>query len=35
MFGLEDITPRSILMVVMMVIVKGGDVMNETASEEE
>ena len=31
-FGLEDITPRSIL---MMVMVKGESAMNETAIEEE
>ena len=34
-FGLEDITSRSISMMAMMVMVKGENAMNETASEEE
>ena len=34
-FGLEDITSRSILMMVMMMMVKGESAMNETAGEEE
>ena len=34
-FGLEDITSRSILMMAMMVMVKGGDVKIETAIEEK
>ena len=34
-FGLEDITSRSISMMAMMVMVKGGDVKIETAIEEK